>query len=98
MDSRRYNISMQTPIGKKYGTLTVSKDDGVLTGELGVMNHSEPFHGTIDSDGVCHIEGTIVTLLRTVNYTATGSINEDGVRLFVVAANHTFEVTGEATA
>ena len=98
MDHKRYDISMSTPIGKKRGYLTVNTENGVVTGELEVMKHSEPFRGVIDGDGNCLISGSIVTLMRTVKYTAVGIIKESTVELRVTAANHTFEVRGEATA
>ncbi len=98
MDCKRYDISMRTPIGKKHGFLIVNAENGVVTGELEIMDHSEPFHGVIDADGNCIISGNIVTLMRTVKYTASGTINDSSVELKVVAANHTFTVTGEATA
>lgn len=96
MKDKKYNISMQTPIGKKHGLITVSSDGGLIKGTLSVLNHSEPFEGVIDDNGTCSIKGKIVTLLRTVQYTAKGAINEDSVRLKVEAVNKSFEVTGEA--
>lgn len=96
MKDKKYNISMQTPIGKKHGLITVSSDGGVIRGILSVLNHSEPFEGMIDQNGCCSIKGKIVTLLKTVQYTANGVINEENIRLKVEAVNKIFEVTGEA--
>lgn len=96
MNGKKYNISMQTPIGRKQGTITVTTSDVTIKGSLDVLGHSEPFEGVIDADGICSIKGKIVTLLRTVHYTATGRIDEKEVRLRVEAVKNTFEVIGEA--
>ena len=87
---------MQTPIGKKHGEITVSTDDGVIRGVLSVLHHSEPFEGMISPDGKCFIKGKIVTLLRTVQYIAKGTVDDERVQLTVEAADNTFEVSGEA--
>ena len=92
----QYNILMHTPLGKKHGTLTAVKTDNRLCGTFNILNHSRPFEGEVSSIGECKIHGSIVTLLRTAMYTATGIMDENRVHLYLKTDRNTFEVTGTA--
>lgn len=98
MWSRQYSIAMQTPIGARYGTVTVVADGERLSGCLNVLNRGNRFHGSIHSDGSCEIKGSIVTLMRTVPYTAAGRITEEALSLTLTGEQETFKVSGKAAA
>ncbi|MGN0114182.1 MAG: hypothetical protein ACI396_02530 [Acutalibacteraceae bacterium] len=94
--SWQYNIVMHTPLGKKYGTLFADVTDNTVSGWLDILKHKERFEGTIDSDGNCTISGTIVTLMRSVKYTATGKMTSTAVALKLQGERNVFELTGVA--
>ncbi|MGN0338880.1 MAG: hypothetical protein ACI4D0_00130 [Lachnospira sp.] len=94
MSEQQYSIVMQTPIGKKYGSLSVSILADRLNGYLTLLNHNEPIEGTIDGSGNCSFTGKLVTLLRTIPYVATGIISDSEVKLQIKGARNTFRLTG----
>ena len=94
MSEQQYSIVMQTPIGKKYGSLSVSILADKLNGCLTLLNHNEPIEGIIDGNGNCSFTGKLVTLLRTIPYVATGIISDSEVKLQIKGARNTFRLTG----
>lgn len=96
MTGTLYAIEMQTPLGIKRGTIKVKIEQNEISGFLDVMNHSEPFRGSIDANGDCEFTGHIITLMRTIEYTASGKMDEDRVSLLIQGERNVFQVTGTA--
>ncbi len=96
--SVRYDISMRTPIGVRTGHMTVFWEKSRIKGFLEILNHREPFEGSVDADGTCRLIGKIVTWMRTVPYVATGSISQDALSLSFTDACQTLKITGIANA
>lgn len=94
MEEQCYNICMQTPIGAKYGTMEFTVIGEEISGYFNLMNHCEPFTGTIDEYGYCHITGHIVTLLRNIRIEACGRIFNGSMELCVKGERNMFEITG----
>ena len=94
--SINYDICMNTPIGVRVGHMTVLRSMDTVNGYLDILKHSEPFEGTIDSDGNCKITGKIITLMRTINYAATGKITSDSLSLSLTDDCHVLKITGTA--
>ena len=94
MSEQCYSIVMKTPLGKKYGTLTASVSGTLLHGWLDVLEHRESFEGTIDDVGNCRITGTLITLLRTVSFVATGRLTASDVNLRMQDGRNIFELSG----
>lgn len=89
-----YDIQMKTPIGIRLGRMTVHKNFDRVNGCLDILNHSEVFEGIIDINGNCDIVGKIITLMKTINYKASGKITSDGLNLFIKDRHYVFEITG----
>lgn len=89
-----YNIRMRTSIGIRLGHMTVCRTEGTIHGSLDILRHSEPFAGTVDADGNCRINGKIVTLMRTIDYAATGRITPNSLILSFTDDRHVLEITG----
>ena len=68
--------------------------DPITNGHLDILKHSEPFEGTIDSDGNCKIFGKIITLMRTINYEATGKITPASLELSITDDRHVLKIIG----
>lgn len=96
MLKRKYHIHMRTPLGDRAGTLEVQIEKGRVRGYLEVLKHLEPFEGSIDESGQCRISGTLVTLMRTIPYTATGRITAEALQLSLQGGRDRFPVTGTA--
>ncbi|MGN1046985.1 MAG: hypothetical protein ACI4QZ_00060 [Eubacteriales bacterium] len=95
MSEKCYSIVMKTPLGKKYGTLTASANGNLLRGWLDILEHKEPFEGTIDCAGNCRITGKLITLVRTVSFVATGKLTASAVNLQMQGERNVFELSGE---
>ncbi|MGN0203672.1 MAG: hypothetical protein ACI4BB_03970 [Coprococcus sp.] len=92
-----YKITMQTPIGPKHGALSVETlQAGAFKGFLQLLNHTEPFQGTIDASGSCHISGRLISLMHTVLYQASGKIDNHSLNLIINDGKRSFNVTGTA--
>lgn len=96
MSEKVYMICMQTPLGKREGTLIAEKDREILSGWLDILKHREPFEGVVDADGNCTISGELVTLTRRMAYVATGQISDSSLHLKVKGERNIYELSGIA--
>lgn len=78
-----YDVRLGTPVGKRKGIMTVHIDGGRVYGVLDILGHSESFDGSISREGSCIITGIVKTLMRTVNYIASGFIKDSELSLTV---------------
>ncbi len=90
-----YDVSMRTSIGIRIGRITVIQNRGAITGFFDILNHHEPFTGTIDENNNCYFTGKIITLMRTVHYHAVGKILPEELTLSIQDGHHTLEITGK---
>lgn len=96
MKKGKYIIEMDTPIGPKFGIMKVCISGSMINGTLNLLEHSEPFSGTININGKCEIFGQIITLLRTIEYKAVGVITEKTVELSLQGDRNVFRIMGNA--
>lgn len=89
-----FNVRMQTPVGIRLGKVYVYRDDNRLNGQFHILKHNEPFQGIIDNEGNCEISGKIITLMRTINYVATGKITSDSLTLSITDDHYVLKITG----
>lgn len=92
-----YEVRMRTPVGIRLGRITVTQSLGRICGFFNILNHNEPFEGTIDEDGNCCFSGKIITLVRTVHYQAIGRILPEKLILSIQDGYHTLQITGKPT-
>lgn len=98
MWDRSYDVIMQTPIGPRYGTMTVVVDHSRVHGILDILKKADPFHGKINEKGDCQIKGELTTLMRTIPYDATGRITKEKLVLKLKGEQDSFDVSGTASA
>lgn len=96
MKKRKYIITMNTPIGLRHGTILLILTDSCINGTLDLLEHSEPLYGSIDDNGNCKISGRLITLMRTIEYTAIGRITEKAIELSLRGERNIFKITGIA--
>ena len=85
---------MKTPVGLRYGKMHFCLIENQIQGKLDLLGHSEPFDGAADNDGNCKINGRIITLMRTINYTAVGKFTQNDINLSLKGERHVFKITG----
>lgn len=98
MWNRSYNVIMRTPIGARYGTVSVTVDNSTISGMLDILKKANPFHGNINEKGDCRIKGELTTLMRTIPYNATGRITKEALVLKLKGERESFEITGTVSA
>ena len=91
-----YNVSLKTQLGMKNGIMHLYIENGKVGGYLDILKHSEPLIGNISLTGDCTLHGKIKTLVRFIQYTATGYIDQNIVRLVLNSNKEQFEMTGTA--
>jgi len=91
-----YIIAMETPLGSKRGTMYINISPPVLSGQLRILRGTEPLYGVIDEHGFCTLRGKIKTLMREIDYTATGTIGRKIMELTVRGGSNIFQITGTA--
>ncbi|MGM9680718.1 MAG: hypothetical protein ACI3XR_04345 [Eubacteriales bacterium] len=89
-----YDVRMRTSIGDRFGRITVTQNQERISGFFDILNHNEPFEGTVDEDGNCSFTGKIVTLMRTIQYQAIGKILPNEISLTIRDGHHTIKITG----
>ncbi len=94
MSETVYRVFMNTPMGKRYGTLYSQIQGAKISGQLDILKHKEPFWGTIDSIGNCQISGCFITLMRKVPFIATGQFTDSTVHLQLQGGHSVYELTG----
>lgn len=94
MFKRSYHIQMHTPLGRRAGTLEVQIEKNKVRGYMNVLAHREPFEGSIDENGNCSFSGTLVTLMSTIPYTASGQITPELLELSLKGGQNLFPITG----
>lgn len=94
MQETTYQIYMYTPLGKKSGKMCVKKTGNALEGWLNILQHNEPFEGTVDEMGNCRISGSFITLMRTVSFVAVGKILDSTVCMYIRDGRNVFELSG----
>lgn len=90
-----YDIILHTPLGKKKGELKAKIENGKLNGFLSVLGHTEPIEGTVDESGNCSLKGKFVSLMKSVDFSADGTIDYDALRLAVKGDAGYYEIMGQ---
>ncbi len=90
-----YDIFLHTPLGKKKGELKAKIENGKLSGVLSVLGHTEPIEGTVDTNGRCSLKGKIISLMKSIDFTANGTIDYHAVYLAINGNTGYYEILGE---
>ena len=89
-----YDILLHTPIGKREGELTAKIENRKIKGFLSLFGNVEPLEGTVDENGGCSLKGKFVTLMKTVDFTANGTINYEVLHLAIKGDCGYYEMVG----
>lgn len=94
MKKYEYNVILDTELGEKLGTMQILINENKVEGFLNLLKHSEPFYGSVATDGSLNLHGKIVTLIRELAYIATGRISGDALSLRLQIGAHTYLLKG----
>ena len=97
MWKRKYDVTMQTPIGVRYGTMLLTVDTGNVDGILDILKKANPFHGEINENGSCRIKGILTTLMYTIPYEGEGEITRDAFFLKLTTERESYDLSGLAS-
>ena len=64
-------------------------------GFLSLFGNTEPIEGTVDENGKCSLKGKFITLMKSVDFTADGTIDPDIVRLAIKGDCSYYEIMGQ---
>ena len=92
---RIYDILLYTPLGKKKGELKAKIENGKLNGTLSLLGYTEPIEGSVDEKGNCTLKGKIVSLMKSIDFTADGTIDYEGIRLALKGDAGYYEIMGQ---
>lgn len=90
-----YDVLLHTPIGKRKGELQAKIENGKLNGFLSLFGNTEPIEGTVDANGCCSLKGKFITLMKSIDFTANGTIDPDVVRLAIKGDCGYYEIMGQ---
>ena len=90
-----YDVTLNTPIGKRDGTAVLKQDGGEVTGVLKMLGAEKEFKGSIDENGGCQVSGKLKTLGREISYRASGVITGEMLDLTLRAGNFGYVLTGK---
>lgn len=93
---RTYDITINAPLGIRFGTMTFNCSDSEVTGTINAFGNHDNFTGQIDSNGEIEIKGKITSLINSVPYYAKGVINDCGLSLQLFTNKYSFAITGVA--
>lgn len=94
MKNHKYYVTLRTPVGERYGHMSVSIENNRIEGVLDILKKASSFHGEICEDGICRISGELFTLMRTITYEGTGQIEEDSLYMTLKTPQEKFELFG----
>lgn len=89
-----YKIIMDTQLGSKYGTMLLKIEDNKIEGNMCILANEELIHGEMLGNGMCRLRGRIVTLMRTVEYTAEGYLDDKKIDLILHGERNNFHISG----
>ena len=97
MSRRFFQITMKVPIGERTGRLWWDAQGETLQGALEILGHENPVTGRL-RDQQLELEGSIVTLVRSIPWTASGNLQGERLRLTLHGPRHNWTLEGSETA
>lgn len=93
----RYVIEMQAPLGPRTGELWLQLVREQLSGTLTLFRKTSPVLGKRAPDGSAELQGTMYTLISSIDFKAIGRMTETGLNMDFVTDRGTFPTTGTPT-
>ena len=94
MCERVFQIVMKVPLGERPGRISWAEDGADVSGFFEIMGHKNPFSGQISAEKIIRIEGTLVTLIRNIPFTAEGRVENGHLKMSLTEIRHTYSLEG----
>lgn len=94
MRERVFQIIMRVPLGDRKGKMSFRQSGEELEGIFEVMGNKNPFKGKMLSETALEIEGILLTIIRSIPFTATGNIENKKLSMTLKEARHTYYIEG----
>lgn len=92
---RIYKIVMFTPIGARYGTITMTIENDEVTGFMDILNQRNVITGRASPDGSCIITGNLTTPYRDFSYVASGTLSSRQIHLTLSYGSYKYRISGD---
>ncbi|MCD8146769.1 MAG: hypothetical protein LUD84_05755 [Clostridiales bacterium] len=94
MEKRNYSVVLNTPLGKRQGTMELSIVGSQIEGTLCLFQNQERVSGEVDSQGNCTLHGRFTTLMNQFYYEAVGKIQENCLELTLCGGKSIYPMSG----
>ena len=94
MHERVFQIIMRVPLGERKGQISFRQKGQKLEGTFEVMGNKNPFRGKMLSETALEIEVVLLTIIRSIPFTATGNIENRKLSMTLKEARHTYYIEG----
>ena len=95
--NRTYALEVQTPLGKRRGSLSFTAQGRTLTGELTLFTRTTPIQEGSLEDGRITFRGEMKMLVGMLPYQARGTLREKGLDMELSTPRGSYPVTGVQT-
>lgn len=89
-----FSISMNTPMGVKKGTITLTEENGALSGSIRTMGSKSTFRDGIITGNSFEFSGVLNAGFFRFRYHAKGRIEGDTLQATAVTNSGTFQIRG----
>lgn len=96
MSDRNYAIVLNTPLGKRNGTMALHISGERVDGYLDLFQHREAVCGELRGDGSCWLHGKFVTMMSEFYYEAVGWLDQSRVELTLRGRRGEYQMLGTA--
>lgn len=94
MSEYKYNICIDTPLGSRYGQMTLAECAGVLEGRMEILGQTTRLHGDRSEAGICRLSGELITLYRVIPFVAQGILTPLEISLTLQTQERRYGLSG----
>lgn len=90
-----YALKMNVPLGLRSGSITITLMGNEISGRLNMLGKSNDFTNGYYNDGEIEFDGSIRSLLSTLQFHAEGTLDEQHINLKMISKIGAIEANGE---
>lgn len=79
LETRSYDVELNTALGKRCGQLKLQLSEGSLSGVLYLMKSENPIRGSVLADGTCSLTGSIRTRMGVYPFDGKGLLRSERI-------------------
>lgn len=90
----RYDLNMQTPLGRRRGKLELIIEKNWINGCLTMFTRTVPIRSSVLTGNQISFEGEMITVMNRLPYKAKGTVSVSGVELTLTTPKGEYPVLG----